>query len=65
MLLETDASRGTISACTRKFSGSLRRRAANYQRIKTRVRRLSGLGVQYLCGHLSSANMLPGPAVVA
>ena len=40
---------------------SLRRRAANYQRIKTRVCRLSCARVWYCCGHLSSANVLPWP----
>jgi len=45
--------------------GSLRRCAANYQRIKTQARRLSQGCVRYPCGHLSLANVLPGLTVVA
>lgn len=39
--------------------------AANYQRIKTRACRLSVPAVEYPCGHLSLANVLPGLTVVA
>src|SRR5215510_15701563 len=56
--------RRTISVCTRKFRLPVAG-ARDYQRIKMRACRLSGLVVRYPCGHLSFANVLPGFTVVA